>query len=275
MRRRQAFEFCDLPGCPAPLRSLTPTFLEAAFRVTRSYAVVTRPLAAALRRAGATRIVDLGSGGAGPVLLVQELLRRRESLDVPALLSDKFPNHAAFVAAQQRRPGRITFADDPVDARAVPPALDGFRTLFQLLHHFPPEAARAILRDAAKKRAGIAVFEVTHRSLLGLAQILLLPFAVLFVTPFIRPLPLWRLVLTYLVPLAPLLITWDGLISVLRSYTPAELRAFTDEITAEGAAPGYRWEQGSAWHGLQKISWLIGTPEPAAASGPAAERPAA
>ena len=44
---------------------------------------------------------------------------------------------------------------------------------------------------------GIAIFEVTQRTPLGFLQLLLLPFAVLFATPFVRPLPLWRLCLLY------------------------------------------------------------------------------
>lgn len=277
--RVQSFEFCDLPDVPAALRSLTPTFLEAAFRVTRSYAAVTRPLSRALRRAGARRIVDLGSGGGGPVLLLLDQLERREGLRVPAVLSDRFPDAAALAAAQRRRPQQVSVAPAPVDACAVPPALHGFRTLFQLLHHFPAAAARGVLRDAARQGAGIAVFEVTHRSVLGLLQILLLPFAVLLLTPFVRPLPLWRILLTYVVPIAPLVVTWDGLISVLRSYTPGELAAMTASIDGElaEAAGGarYEWEQGAAWRGMQKISWLIGTPAGTPAGTPVDPPPVA
>jgi len=73
----------------------------------------------------------------------------------------------------------------------VPPEFAGVRTMFLSFHHHPPERARAILRDAFDKRIGIAVFEFTARkpSLL-LANLLLVPVAVLFITPTIRPLKL-------------------------------------------------------------------------------------
>jgi hypothetical protein len=265
MRRAQLFEFCDLPRLPAPLRSLTPTFLSAAFSATRSYTVAAKPLGEALRKTGARELLDLGSGGAAPLRLVLGELERREGLRVRALLSDKFPDEAALQVACQHREsaGRLSYLVDSVDATAVPRQLTGFRTLFQLLHHFPPQAARSVLQDAVQAGVGIAVFEVTQRRVLGLLQALLVPFGVWLFTPFVRPLPLWRLVLTYLFPVIPLVVFWDALVSTLRSYTPDEL----GELCAGLVGPRYRWVQGGAWKGLQKITWLIGYPdEPAPAA---------
>ena len=175
-------------------------------------------------------------------------------------MTDKFPNVVALAAAAQSDPQRLSFLPDSVDATAVPKDLVGLRTMFQLLHHFPPQTAQAILQDAVDNEQGIALFEVTQRRILGVVMALLIPFLVLLVTPLIRPLRIGRLVLTYVLPLAPLMITWDGFVSTLRSYTPAELTAMTQSLTG----PRYHWSQGHAWKGLQKISWLIGYPEPAA-----------
>lgn len=259
--RVQSFEFCELPAAPPSIQSLTPGFLEAVFRVTRSYAVAVPPLAAALRAAGAERIVDLGSGGAGPVLLVQELLKEREGLSLPVVLTDKIPNLAAFAEAAQRRPGEVSYRAEPVDATQVPRELAGFRTMFQLFHHFPEAEARAILQDAVDSGAGIAIFEVTHRSLFCLLQTLFVPVLVLLVTPFIRPLSLARLLLTYVLPIAPLVVLWDALISTLRSYDARELVAMTEGLRQPAGAPRLVFRQGAAWHGLQRIEWLIGVPE--------------
>lgn len=257
MRRAQLFEFCDLERLPTPLRSLTPTYLSAAFSLTRSYTVAARPLAEALRHTGSREILDLGSGGAAPLRLVLDELHCREGLKVRALLSDKFPDPAALDAACKRRPGGLRYLVDSVDATAVPPQLTGFRTLFQLLHHFPPNEARAVLQDAMRAGVGIAVFEMTQRRILGLLQMLLVPLAVWMFTPFVRPLPLWRLVFTYLFPIIPLVIFWDAVVSTLRSYTAEELRQMVEDLPG----PPYRWVQGGEWKSLQKITWLIGYPE--------------
>ena len=50
----------------------------------------------------------------------------------------------------------------------------------------------------------------------------------------------------------------DGVVSVLRSYTVAELKAFTEEL----AGRGYEWEVGeTAAQGLRApVTFLIGHP---------------
>lgn len=261
MKRRQLFEFCDLPWLPAVLRSLTPTFLEAAFRVLGSYQVAVRPLAEALRATGSTRLLDLGSGGAGPLPQLLDGLAQREGLHVQATLTDKFPNLAALAGAVQRDPARLSFLSESIDATQVPSQQTGLRTMFQLLHHFPPPLARAILQDAVDKQQGIAIFEVTQRRPLGIVLALLIPPLVWLLTPFTRPLSGWRLLLTYLFPVAPLLIAWDALVSTLRSYTPDELT----DLTASLHGPNYLWTQGSGRHLLTEVTWLIGHPAPSSA----------
>jgi len=107
------------------------------------------------------------------------------------------------------------------------------------LHHFRPRDARAILADAVHHDTGIAVFEITERSLLSLLGMLFLPLFVLLATPFIRPFRWNRLIVTYLIPLVPLAVWFDATVSCLRSYTPNELRAMTQDLGG-----GYAWEIG-------------------------------
>lgn len=274
MRRFTLFEFCDLePGSPLGfLGELTPAFLAAAFSLTRWYRVAATPLAQALRRCTATQVLDLGSGSGGPLPLLQRTLRQEHDLRIAVRLSDRVPQPTAWQALSQAAAAETAGATDdlagipePVDATAVPAHVPGFRTLFQSFHHLSETQAQAVLQDAVRKRVGIALFENTHRRLLPTIPLLFVPFAVLLFTPFIRPLSLRRLFLTYVVPLAPLVVLWDALVSALRSYTPAELRQLTGALVYDGVA--YDWEQGRAWQGLQCVSWLIGTPKAGRAIG--------
>jgi hypothetical protein len=107
----------------------------------------------------------------------------------------------------------------------VPRGLDGFRTLFNAFHHFRPELARRILADAVAARRPIAVFEVVSRRLLPLVGLLLSPLNVLVLMPFVRPRRWSWLFFTYVVPVIPLFVLWDGVVSWLRIYSEPELRA--------------------------------------------------
>jgi hypothetical protein len=266
MRRLQLFEFTDLPGCPEPVRRLVTDYLRCVLRLFR----IEEPLAALLRRlverTGTRRLVDLCSGASGPLLPLQRRLAAA-GVAVPVLLTDRFPNLPAFAAAAREGQGAVDYAPGSVDATRVPAELDGARTLFQSLHHFPPAAARAILADAARRGAGIGVFEVTAREWLPILSSFLLIPLVLVITPFIRPLTLSRLLLTYVLPIAPLVICWDALVSSLRSYTVAELRELSAGLATESGG-AYVWEAGQVRHYGFPVTYLLGYPREGGHAGP-------
>src|SRR6185436_4078426 len=98
------------------------------------------------------------------------------------------------------------------------------RTMFSAFHHFQPQGARRILADAFQRRRAICVFEATARTPAAIASTLLIPFFVLALTPLVRPLSWTQILFTYIIPILPLLIFWDGLVSQLRTYSVDELR---------------------------------------------------
>lgn len=255
MRRLQLFEFTDLPRCPEPVRRLVTDYLRFVLRLLRLYEPMASLLLGLIRCTGADRLVDLCSGTSGPILPILRCLQR-EGVSLRVLLTDRFPSLPAFAAAAREAPCSVDYVHDPVDATCVPAELTGVRTLFEGLHHFPPAQARAILADATRCGVPIAVFEVTARDLVSiLGSFLLIP-GVLLITPFIRPLTWWRLVLTYLLPAAPLVIFWDALVSSLRSYTVAELRALTEGLPG----PPYLWEVGRVRRLGLPVTYLLGRP---------------
>ena len=221
----------------------------------RAYDAVVPLLARALRRTDARRVVDLASGGGGPWLRLRGLLAR-EGAAPPVLLTDRFPNRRALERLRDATGGALDFHPGPVDATAVGPDLAGFRTLFTSFHHFRPEAARAILGDAVRRSEGVAAFEITRRDPLSLVLNLLGVVAVLLAVPFIRPFRWDRMLFTYVIPLLPLAGAFDGCVSCLRTYSPAELRALVARW------PEYDWEIGLVRHHVLPlwITYLIGTP---------------
>jgi hypothetical protein len=143
-----------------------------------------------------------------------------------------------------------------VDATRVPPELSGFRLLANGFHHFRPQDATLVLADAVKQQHGIAVIEMVSRSPLAFLSVFI-GFALMFVTtPFVRPFRASRLFFTYLLPLAPLCTLWDGFVSCLRVYSPAELRALVSQL----GATAYDWDIGEIRFGPGVATYLIGTP---------------
>jgi len=222
------------------------------------YDVVIPQIKVLLEQAEGDKVIDLCSGGGGPWERLASSLEKEVGRPIHVLLTDKYPNCDSLAKIGTDSKTKIEFVAESVDATEVPKHLGGIRTLFSSFHHFRPPVARHILTDAAKKGAPIGVFEFTERTILGTLGMLFAPFLALIMVPFFRPFSIKRLLWCVPFPFLPLMITWDGLVSNLRSYTTKEL----DELVSEIDAPDYHWESGRIWQGLIKppVTFLIGYP---------------
>lgn len=169
------------------------------------------------------------------------------------VLTDKFPS--SVLSARLREDGSITSLNLSVDAANVPESLCGFRTIFSSFHHFPDPVAREVIGDAVRRGEGFATAEVTSRTPRAFATILFLPVLVWLLTPFMRPFRWSRLLLTYLVPLIPLVVLWDGIVSCFRTRTPEELLELSKSF------PQYNWTAGYAKGSWLPPVYLIGRPK--------------
>jgi len=198
-------------------------------------------------------ILDMCSGSGGPMPgIVKELEKR--GYNVRVTLTDLYPN------PRSTPDPRIVWLAEPLDATDVSPKLGGVRTMFSAFHHFRPDAARAILKNAFDLRRAICIFEAGPDGMLGAAIAVGFPFHVLVLMPFVRPFRWAYLAFTYLVPLVPLILLWDGMVSILRLYSPEQMKKLTEDLEA----PDYAWEIG----GMQVrgipggLPYLIGRPIP-------------
>lgn len=147
---------------------------------------------------------------------------------------------------------------EPVDARNVPENLDDLRTLFLSLHHFKPNDARKILQNAVDAHSAIAVFEAQERTFLSLLAMFLSPISVLLATPFIKPFKIGRLIFTYILPIVPLFVWWDGIVSALRTYSINEVKELVKSLDK---TEKYDWEINKVKSGPGTILYLLGTPK--------------
>ena len=187
-----------------------------------------------MQNAHTNEIVDLCSGGTGPwVHLVEQL--EQAGLHVEVTLTDKYPNLESVRKLAENPHQRIKYLEQSVDAMAVPDSLKGMLTLFEGFHHFKPDQAKLILQDAVNKRAAIGIFEASLKPPLGIIILLFSPLITIesysLMTPFIKPRTFPRFFWTYLIPIVPIATSWDGVVSLLRTNSPKELKDLTDACT--------------------------------------------
>ena len=254
--RLHLFELEDFAWFPTRIRDYATDCMHFMEKRLGSHQPAVPLIAEALSLGRTNRLVDLCSGGSGPIPDLLDELKKR-SLTPDVVLTDRFPNLDAFERVQRDSNGRITFRADSVDARRVPRELNGLRTLFNGFHHFGREDAIAVLRDAAEAGQPIAILEIPDRRFRTLISMLVLtPLLVALVTPFIRPFRWSRLFWTYIIPLVEITCWWDGSVSQLRAYSAEELR----ELGETANSSLYEWKAGQVRIEMPpgNLTYLIG-----------------
>lgn len=263
MRRIHLFELEDFDWVPSAIRNGGTDLLDFGFDRLGFYDGVAPKLVEFLEETGAKRVVDLCSGGGGGTLQMRRRVRE-SGLEVAFELSDLHPNEAGIARVAALGDPLTTYRAEPVDAMSGGGDLEGVRTMSGALHHFPPDAVRALIAAVVARRAPLAFFDVAaspairkmpapFAPLVFGANAAMLFVATLATVPFVRPFRTSRLVLTYLLPLIPVLVAWDGSVSALRAYSPDEVLAIARSVPG---ADDYVWDAGRSGPAL----YLTGRP---------------
>ncbi|MGH9747476.1 MAG: class I SAM-dependent methyltransferase [Candidatus Acidiferrales bacterium] len=259
MPRLRLFEIHDQPWFPEFLRREVVDGLQMVLEATNAYHPIARRLRDAITRTGTSKVLDLFSGAGGPWPSLVREFAADGAKPVEVFLTDRYPSAVNRNGDASGQAERIHFIAESIDANEIPERLAGFRTVFSSFHHFNSADARRFLEDSASRRRGVGVFEVASRHTLTILSILFIPLLNWLVTPFRRPFRWSRLLWTYLIPIVPFVLLFDGLASCLRSYSLADLHKLTN-----GVAPAdYQWEIGEENGGLIpiRVTYLIGFPQ--------------
>jgi hypothetical protein len=257
LRRIDLSEIHEQPWFPKFLRDDVTDGLQFTLNFGRVYEPAASCLRKTLKAAGTDRLVDLCSGAGGPWSWLYRLVENEDTAKLQVCLTDKYPNIASFERLHEASGGRIGYCAEPVDAAKIPAQLRGFRTLFTSFHHFSPDEAAAIIQNAVDTRQGIAIFEAPRRRTLSILMAVLMPLSALLMGPFIRPFRLSRMIWTYVLPVIPFVLWFDGILSCLRAYSLAEL----SELIRHLKPNDYKWEIGERMGLLAPMTYVLGYAE--------------
>lgn len=256
MSRIHLFEWEDQSWFPGFLRNYMTDFLQFVTNKTKMFVPIIPEMVSLLEKEGTNTIVDLGSGGGGGLLsLNQELIKKKP--EAKFLLTDLYPNFRAFQFTQSKATN-FESVPESVDALNVPLKVNGLRTMFLTFHHFKPEDAVQILQNAVNSNQPILIVEGQERSIPSFLAMFFSPLTVLFTTPFIRPFTWARILFTYLIPLVPIFTWWDGMVSVLRTYSVKEMK---DLISKVNDKDRFVWKADRIKSGPGYLLFLSGIPK--------------
>ncbi len=242
MGRLHLFEFNDQGWLPRFMTSWMTRILRAAHQKMQNGSVWAPKVLELTRQSGQRRIVDLCSGGGGPVLDLVDSLEGKYQVPIHLVLTDIIPNLRTATEINGSRPDRH-YMTEPINAVDVPSDLQGIRTVFSGFHHMKKETAKKLLRQAFARKEYIFISETTFRSPLAMLVYGLAPIHFFYLTCQIKP-TLWQVLFTFFIPILPLMLGWDNVVSCLRTYSFDELQ----ELIAGLRSDDYCWEIGTLQH---------------------------
>jgi hypothetical protein len=244
MKRMQLFEVEDFAWFPDVLRQCMTAYLNKVHQLFRTPESLAPLLLRLLQRHKTHQIIDLCSGGGGAIPLVAKVLREQFHEPVQVTLSDLYPNRDVARSINSSNQTWLRYELKPVDAAQVDADRQAVRTMICSFHHMPPPVAKKILTDAFQKRQPLCIFEISDNSSPKALWWTAFPVGillVLLVTPFVRPFTFKQFFFTYVFPVLPICIAWDGAASNARTYTEGDLKEMLKDLTA----PDYSWEIGT------------------------------
>ena len=195
-------------------------------------------------------VVDFCSGGGGPTPTIEQLVNAKRKASarppIPFVLSDIHPHLDEWIKACSHS-ANLSFVPQPVDATNPPPAVISqssppatgrespfhsdtrvFRLYCLAFHHFNDIMARKVLRSTMETSDGFAIIELQDRRLSSLI-LMMADFFLIFVVSLLW---FWKdplmLLLTYVIPIMPFIMSFDGAVSSLRTRTFQEVLALMD-----------------------------------------------
>jgi hypothetical protein len=138
---------------------------------------------------------------------------------VPLFLTDKFP-------VEDFDSTDATYINATTDVMALHPEKHTCYTMYNAFHHFDNKEQQQIAKAIVAAGAPFLFAEILQPGMFNMLKIFFSTTLVqLLVAPFVKPFSFARLFFTYIVPVNIFTITYDGVVSVLKSKSASQFAA--------------------------------------------------
>ena len=260
LKRIHLFEIEDQSWFPNWLRDCMTKLIVVMHGILKTNKDLPPLLAKVVKETNSKKIIDLCSGGGGPMVEAVDILKKEHGLDVQLKMTDLYPNIDFAKTINDKNNTDLSYSTQPVDATNVPDSEKGLRTMICSFHHMRPEVAKQILKNAKDDQQPIFIYEISDNSAPIFAWVIALPInfiMCLFVTLKARPMTWQQIVFTYMIPIIPLCFAWDGAVSNARTYTIKDMNELLKDLQSDD----YVWETGAIEGKPSGKLYLIGKPK--------------
>ena len=218
------FEFMDAEWLPESLRTTVREVLEYCLGEPRQYYTwVVGEILQLVDRYHFETVMELGAGTAP---LARRLAENSSGRHLNIEVSDIYPSREIFEHLEQQFPGVVKAHLDAMDiSQPIAVRPNTLLVLSASFHHLPPSERRRVLNSLYDH--SVAVFEPMAPNLFSML-VALGGLVAGFITPLRyfrdRSGRMRRFLWCWIIPAAPIIIVWDGLVSCLRCWSEQEWR---------------------------------------------------
>ncbi len=167
---------------------------------------------------------DCCSGSGTPAMYIHKQL----AVQLPVLLTDKYPDESF-----ENKPP-VIYSIHSVDVLQMQPVENVLYTMYNAFHHFSAEHQHCILQKMAANKIPFLIAELLEPGFINIVKIFFTAtLGQIFTAPLVQPFSLSRLFFTYIIPVNLFTITYDGIISVLKSKTVKQYKMMVESISTQ------------------------------------------
>jgi hypothetical protein len=235
------FEFNDSPKCPKFIRESILEVLGDSIRNAGVYDVLAPRFSRFCEDVGAREILEFGAGSGESTAVFLDAILAGTVKPPHIYISDLYPMADVMAQTCRRYPAQFTAITESVDL-CNPPATPphDMRMVLSAFHHFDTEIAQSFLRDSQEKGVAVFIAEPFTKTLKSFFPLFIHGFTSLARNGiFARKMRGLKFLFTFLVPLIPMCLLWDGLISMIRMYDERGFQEIVDSLPK--SKQDYKW----------------------------------
>lgn len=229
------FEFGDLAISPSLYHVYLRRFLFLSYKVYGFHRLWVPAFSEFLKNVKSHTIMDCCSGTGEPLLLLNSEIRDQDTEHINYLLSDFRPQQEFIQKFVELGNKKFQYIPVPIDATKEQEKFNYPKIFINSFHHFSKDQVEKILETNFRNKNEVIIMEYVRNSPLGYLSVLVGTCTVFLLLPFmvqLKHFPVMAL-FTYVIPIFPLMILWDGFVSCAHEYSAKDLEKIVNKLPYE------------------------------------------